>query len=647
MAQHVRTGIAVALLCTSIVSAGCLILNPRFADELATGFWVFLVLPVSLGALFGVPFGRALWKLAKVGTNEDPERAYELLWASITAFAVFFATLALLPPFLGIFSRMETVRFGGALLLALGLAWVSALAIRNVAHTARTWVWTLLLAFPAGVILAGGTEWGRGKAPGSRVLVLALPGLSWNVAEELIEKGGMPNLERLRRSGAWGNVETIRPNLPPVVWTSVATGKDADDHGILSFSASASDIRVRRIWDILDERGWSIGLFGWPLTWPPEPMDGFVVPAVSDVGTETYPAELRFIGELAMDEKTRQRRTWGRYCRYAFLGIRYGARLGTLIDAGAEILLDPLRGRELDTAQLFRKRKLRARLNSDYFVELRRKRPVDFAAYFTNIVTVAQRYFWKYHEPDAFEGTSPEDIARYGESVHDAYRIVDEFIAKVLEDTHENDLVVVVSDHGAVASSEDAKRTLTLRVEPVLKLMHLKDAMQATNLGARTYFRMKPGTEGNPDRVRRLFETARVSRGNVRAFHARVDEWGNVVVTVRPEVADWTSDTLLFQGGRCAVSEVIRTVEFQESSEITETGTLVLNGDGIQPGRRLDGANLLDLVPTLLVLNGLDLAADLAGDVIDDALAEHVRNRIPGVVATYETGQVGPRGTQN
>lgn len=404
----------------------------------------------------------------------------------------------------------------------------------------------------------------------------------------------------------------------------------------MSFQASAKDIRARRIWDILEEKGWSVGLLGWPLTWPPSSGDGFTVPAISDVGVETNPPKLRFIRELATSEKTRRRRTWGRYCRYAFLGIHYGARLSTLTEAAGEILGDTVSAGDLNAAQLFTKRKLRAKLNSDYFVELRRKYPADFAAHYTNIVNLAQRYFWMYHEPDAFEGISPDDIARYGESVHDSYRIVDDFVGKILDDTTENDLVVIVSDHGAVASSMDERRALTLRVEPVLNEMRLKRLMEATNVGALTYFRMKAGKDGNPDRVRRLFETARLDHGNAKAFHARTDEWDNVIVTVNPEVIDWMSDTVLFQGGRCPVSELVRTVEFQESADMVETGTLVMNGRGIEPGTRFVSANLLDLVPTLLVLNRLELAADLPGNVIEDALRADVRDRFPDVIATYE-----------
>jgi arylsulfatase A-like enzyme len=335
-----------------------------------------------------------------------------------------------------------------------------------------------------------------------------------------------------------------------VVWTSVATGKLSEQHGVMGFASTADDVRSLRIWDILQERGWTVGLFGWPVTSPPPRVDGFVVPAVSDVGTETRPRELNFIRELAESEKTRRPRTWGRYCRYAFLGIKWGVRLSTLIEVGRELSADPLRGRSLDTAALFTKRKLQAKLHADYFMELRRRNPVDFAAFHTNVVHVAQSYFWKYHEPEAFRSVSPEDIARYGESVHDAYRIVDDFLGRVVGETKRNDLVVVLSDHGAEALVDASPARLTLRLEPMLREMRLTGFLEATNLGARTYLRPQPGQEKVRERVRRLFETARLSGADLGVLDAGGDDWGNVGVSVDPEAGSHLDVTRLLHGGR-------------------------------------------------------------------------------------------------
>lgn len=636
MAKHLRTGMAAGLLFASIAAAATLLLNPRFVDDPALGVVAYIVLPIVGGGIFGLIFGRLLERLAHMGSNEDPSRAYRLLWASLASFGLFIVTLSLLPPFLGLYSDSEAIRYGGGLLLAAALGALGGWIAHAMVIRSRAWAWPVLLALPVAAVVAGGTNWGRGQGPGSRVLVLGFPGLSWSVAEDLIEKGDMPNLSNLRRRGSWGDVQSVKPLLPPVVWTSIATGKGWEEHGIMSFTASSNDIQVKRIWDIYADRGWKIGLFGWPVTWPPQTVNGFVVPSIIDMGTDAYPRELGFIRELAMSEKTKRPRTWGRYWRYAFLGIRYGAKLGTLIDAGKTIVLEPWRGNSLEAAQLFSKRILRARLSCDHFQDLRRKTGPDFAAFNTNIIHVAQAHFWKYYEPGSFQNISPKDIERYGSSVQDAYRIVDGFIGQILADTNENDIVVVVSDHGAEAITDAAAKTYTLRLEPLLAEMRLKNVVEATNLGARTYLRMKNGHEGDLNRIRRLFDTARLGEENVRAFQTRVDEWSNLVITLERIVNDRPNDTILFQGGRCSVSEVVRAVENQESSQMREMGALVLAGKGVLPGRRIEQASLLDLVPTLLVLTEFDLAADMPGNVIESALAVPLTERLPGFVTTYE-----------
>lgn len=638
MLKTARTGIAAVLFVTSVTSAAALLLNTRFVDQLELGLALFVAGPVLLGLILAAVLGPWLARLAQAGSSENPRRAYELLWASITAFVVFLTTLALLPPYLGIFSDSEIIRYGGAMVLSVSLAALALAVVRDAAMRFRPWIWPLLFALPTVAVVSGGTEWGRGRGQPSRVLVIAVPGLSWNVAEDLIDRGRMPHLAELRRSGAWGDLRGMRPSIPEVVWTTVATGKSPEEHGVTGYSATVADLHAQRLWNILQDRGWSVGLFGWPVTWPPPETAGFVVPAVSDDGTETYPHEINFIRELAESEKTRRARNWGRYCRYAFLGIRWGVRLSTLMEAGRELASDPIHGRSLGAAELFTRRKLQAKLHSDYFVELRRKRPVEFAAFYTNVIHVAQSYFWKYHEPGAFRGVTPDEIARYGESVHDAYRIVDECLGQILADTDPNDLVVVVSDHGAEAIADSSPTRLTLRLDPMLKAMRLESALEATNLGARTYLRPRPGEENIRERVRRLFETARLARNEERPFDARLDDWGNVVVTIDPSVSEHLDDTLLFQGGRCRVDEIVRAAELQESGQTRDVGALVVAGRNVARGGRIEGAALLDVMPTLLVLNGLDLAADLPGDVIASALDPTIARRMPGMVATYEHG---------
>jgi len=67
-------------------------------------------------------------------------------------------------------------------------------------------------------------------------------------------------------------------------------------------------------------------------------------------------------------------------------------------------------------------------------------------------------------------------------------------------------------------------------------------------------------------------------------------------------------------------------------------GVIALFGRGVRPGRTIEGAGLLDVLPTLLYLLDLPLARDLEGKVLEDALdPDFVRGHRPNFVDSYGT----------
>jgi tetratricopeptide (TPR) repeat protein len=73
-------------------------------------------------------------------------------------------------------------------------------------------------------------------------------------------------------------------------------------------------------------------------------------------------------------------------------------------------------------------------------------------------------------------------------------------------------------------------------------------------------------------------------------------------------------------------------------------GIVGLYGNGIRRGYKLDGTTVLDVVPTILALQGLPQAADMPGKVLVDALEDTLARRVnTTVVATLQ--RVRERGT--
>ena len=128
---------------------------------------------------------------------------------------------------------------------------------------------------------------GCGKKPQQEVWILGLDGGDWDILEPVIAAGRMPNLKKLRDEGAWGVLRSEMPLLSPVLWTSIATGRTPDRHGVTWFMSTTSDgqkipissrsRQVRAIWNVANENKLTAGVIGWWATWPVEPIDGFMV----------------------------------------------------------------------------------------------------------------------------------------------------------------------------------------------------------------------------------------------------------------------------------------------------------------------------------------------------------------------------------
>ena len=126
-----------------------------------------------------------------------------------------------------------------------------------------------------------------GSAKTPRVIVLGFDGLDPTIVDTLIKQGKLPNLARLREQGAWGRLQSIRPSISAVIWTSIATGTTMIKHGIVSWTYirekgisvpyNQSEVRQPPVWEILDQWKKRSVVVNWFNTYPPEPIRGVIV----------------------------------------------------------------------------------------------------------------------------------------------------------------------------------------------------------------------------------------------------------------------------------------------------------------------------------------------------------------------------------
>ena len=74
-----------------------------------------------------------------------------------------------------------------------------------------------------------------------KILLIGWDAADWKIINPLMDAGKMPNLEQLVERGVMGNLSTLYPELSPMLWTSIATGKRPFNHGIHGFTEPDPD----------------------------------------------------------------------------------------------------------------------------------------------------------------------------------------------------------------------------------------------------------------------------------------------------------------------------------------------------------------------------------------------------------------------
>jgi len=122
---------------------------------------------------------------------------------------------------------------------------------------------------------------------GRRVLLVGVDAADWAVVDPLVAAGRLPAFARLRAAGHTDTLVATPPLLSPILWTTIATGRPPDEHGVLDFmvdlpgggQAPVGSIhrKAPALWTLLSSRGRSVAVVGWWATWPAEDVRGTLV----------------------------------------------------------------------------------------------------------------------------------------------------------------------------------------------------------------------------------------------------------------------------------------------------------------------------------------------------------------------------------
>ena len=300
---------------------------------------------------------------------------------------------------------------------------------------------------------------------GSQVRMLMLDGASLDVIISAVAAGRLPNFARVLDQGAAMHLATLRPAQAEPVWSAIATGRYPMHNGVrsavvyralggtpidllpdycfaqalVSFGflteepLTVTDLTARPIWNILSDRGVSVGVIGWPLTHPAPVVNGF---AVSDAFHRLPEAELTLDASPAL---------WpGGWLEDALAALQVPAVPDPVSLVTAMGAPQPINDYDVrrDQAPIVADRVHLQLLNA--FEEIA---PRFLAVRFPGIDAVGHR-FLRYADPAAFGDVSEAERQRFGNVLDQYYGFIDTLVGREIDRLGPDDLLLVVSAFG-------------------------------------------------------------------------------------------------------------------------------------------------------------------------------------------------------
>src|SRR5437870_6802707 len=97
------------------------------------------------------------------------------------------------------------------------------------------------------------------------IAIIGVDGADWQTIDPLIAAGRLPTFAALKAAGGVGTMRPEPPLLSPIIWTTIATGRRPEDHGVLDFMVdepggaqmpvSGGARRMKALWEIFSGAG--------------------------------------------------------------------------------------------------------------------------------------------------------------------------------------------------------------------------------------------------------------------------------------------------------------------------------------------------------------------------------------------------------
>lgn len=311
-----------------------------------------------------------------------------------------------------------------------------------------------------------------------RLLLVGWDSADWKIIQPLMDRGALRTLRGLVERGVSGNLNTLEPQLSPMLWTSIVTGKMAYHHGVAGFTevdprngaivpVSAATRKCRTLWEMLAEHGYKGHVVNWFATQGERDLPGKVVSNMfghlPDVAPDSDPASWPApppgtfwppeLGDLLREDRVSRHD----------------------LDPDQVIRLFVPQAERVDQAKDPRLAQLAQHLAEAFSAHNAAVRVMEldpewdfFAVYYRTIDEICHR-FMPYHAP-RMEGIPEEDFELYQHVVTQAYFLHDLMLRRLLDRAGPDTAVLLVSDHGF--HSDHLRPKFTPRVPAGITVWH-------------------------------------------------------------------------------------------------------------------------------------------------------------------------------
>ncbi len=282
-----------------------------------------------------------------------------------------------------------------------------------------------------------------------KVLLIGWDAADWKIIGPLLAKGQMPTLKKLIDKGVYGNMSTMNPPYSPMLWSSVATGKTPDKHGVLGFieimpnlkgirPVSVNSRKSKAIWNILHNQGFKSNIVGWWPSFPAEPINGVVVSdrfqKVKKDPKEKNPLVKGCIHPKSLVKDLKNLRMFPYEITEAHIKpfIPNAADIDQEKDKG----LNPFAKIMAENVSIH-----------NAATHVMRMTDWDFMAVYYDLIDHFCHAYMKFHPPK-LDMVPEESYNLYKDAVKGAYRFQDMMLDRMLELAGEDTNIIILSDHG-------------------------------------------------------------------------------------------------------------------------------------------------------------------------------------------------------